>query len=371
MASCDWLVPLHHPERARLAQQAVRAALGRPTVSHIPADNPVSLDRTTLPLLQAMEYTAAHKADGVRYFLVLASHEDQPVGALVDRAGSTYQVLLHARKALYVRGSVFDGELCPGAGPSGEALFLVFNALVVSGVAMRDLDYNQRLHAVRTHFPARVLPSTVATASHLVGGYVRALDPGLHLLAKETVPFAQLASLPAVPYPTDGLLFTPTHEGVRSGRNPHLLKWKRTNPLDVRLRVEPDGPLTMTLDDDGAAALLLDVLQARYATVAWGPRMRLLEAIVRGAHRCSRAFSGRTETFEAIVELACERRGDDTLELNYLRLRPDKGTPNNVHTVTRTLLSIEDNITDAELLALSQRRASLRASRRAAAASYG
>lgn len=368
-APAHLLYPTKRADLAEHCRQAVRLAMGAPHVPHIPVSNPVSMDRRNMAYLGQEEYMVALKADGVRYLLVLTHFDGMHVAAMVDRAGAVYTVHAQGAATLFLRGCVFDGELCECRTDKTAFDFLVFDALVVRGTPFRDQAYRTRIAEVRALFARR--PLTMDDRRHLGASAIVPASPALNFMVKGTESASRLRGFRAradVRYRTDGFIFTPAGRGVRRGRDERLLKWKEDNPIDVRLVVQ--GSCTsgarLFLDRHGVDVPIEEALDGQFNHIVLDVATSAnFASILQGAAVYARIFraSGVVD-FDKVVEMGCdilpalgapagsEDADRPDLRLTFRRLRPDKRCPNEVDTVQRTLHTIRDNITFPDLCAL-------------------
>lgn len=309
--------------------------------THIPVDNPVSLEKANISLLAEAEYIVSYKADGVRYLLVLCMYKGRPLAAFVDRAGHVFSLYVMAHVTHFQKGCVFDGELCEIE--PNIYNYVVFNALIDQGIYLGDFAYTNRLRHVRQNFQGE--QATQSTSIRIPSTFITAAaDHALTFFRKEYDVFQNLRTFTSTinpRYKQDGLVFTPSKEGVVPGRNEHLLKWKSENPIDVHVIYENNSELRLYIDNNGTDILLADALSI---PVEFDLKDIQFQSLLRGAQIYNSLFCAESTTFDHIIEVSCAFSGK-TLNLQYLRLRPDKDGANNVTTVQRTLQTICDNVT--------------------------
>ena len=329
--------PIVDEEKRQHVLSLVRQAFNCAHITtHVPVDNPVSLEKANIHLLKETEYIISYKADGVRYLLVLCMYKAQPLAAFVDRAGHVYSLYVIAHVTHYQKNCVFDGELCEIE--PNIYHYVVFNALIDQGVYLGDFAYVNRLRHVKQNFQAEQLPVLnkrttfiTAMASNTLTFYRKEYD-----ISENIKSFLLL--IPR--YKQDGLVFTPSKEGVVPGRNEHLLKWKSENPIDVHVVLESDQ-LCLYIDNNGADIPVEDALGVQ---VDFDEHCDRLQSLLRGSFLYNRLFGTAASTFDHIVEVSCVFVRENILQLQFLRLRPDKDGANNVTTVKRTLQTICDNV---------------------------
>jgi hypothetical protein len=300
----------------------------------------VSLERAHFPLLQERRYLVSDKSDGVRYVLFLVRVQGRDLALMVDRKLCLYQVPVAASRAFF-EGSFFDGELVTSAG--GAHVFLIFDAVAIKGSnAVAKEPLTRRLEAIRSIFDlegARVASPEEATAlakrgKVVCGGSARGLSfrpkPCFQLRQLDTL----LRQLPTLPYSTDGLVFSPVDEPVKTGTHETMLKLKWKHTVDVE--VGPDGDeLLVGVGGAPNTAIL------RSPLASLGVSFEQDEAL----RRVLPAAAGQ------ILELALTvEAGQPTLR--YLSQRRDKAHPNSGSTILRTLRNVREDIKPEELVAL-------------------
>ena len=263
-----------------------------------PGPNPWSLERRHFKQLQTGGYWVAPKTDGVRAAMVCLEHGGVNCVAFMDRArklwvlpGAEFQVC-----TAWLQGSVIDGEIHEGG-------FLMFDALVVAGVSVRDLPFSGRLAALAQGLALHQRDQNAIPPLRL---FLKRFDMGSDF--KEEQATAQ---------GVDGLILMPEHDGYIVGRHKTLFKLKMHHTVDFQ--VGADGSSLCVLDRGGLAAVA--------GLVAGHP---ILPA-------------------GTIVE--CEMAGAETA-WRVTQVRTDKDHPNDRLTFANTLKNIKEKISYSETLAL-------------------
>jgi hypothetical protein len=252
------------PEEEREAQAAVleaylgprgaAEALSRHATPPFPGPNPISMDLDAhLPRVQREDYVVSAKVDGTRFQLVcLAREGEAPAVVLLDRTMRCFSpTYFSAAPALFGGGNgngnggaggrgvqaVLDAELAETAAAPGGLQLFVFDAVLLGG---------------STAISARPYPERWAAAREAVAG--AELGFGEHTLipvrAKPIYPKARAAELMRHPerflgpgVATDGVVFTPAADPVRTFRHWHMFKVKERHTIDMRLVLVPKQPL--------------------------------------------------------------------------------------------------------------------------------
>lgn len=316
-----------------------------------PCPQPVSLERSHLPILSENQYVVSDKSNGSRYVLFLCRVDDREHAVMIDRKLSLYQIPVAAGKS-YFKGSIFDGELVTASTPSGGSVhvFLVFDVVALKG--SRDVSAANLLHRleiIRNVFdvganevssPEEAL--VLAKAGKIVcGGSAH----GLSFRAKQCFQIDRIDTLlrvmPTLPYKTDGLIFTPVHAPVKTGTHETMFKLKQQHTIDVQVSL-PDGPVYVGAGGNPSTAgqridLQSTGLNVRFADGFWRllPQASTGNCIVEVQLR--NAASGNVSDGEAI-------------ELDFVELRRDKVHPNSLRTVMSTILNLRENILPEELI---------------------
>jgi hypothetical protein len=159
------------------------------------------------------------KTDGVRHLL---ASTDEGV-FLVNRAFACEKVNIRVAK-----DTLLDGELVrtkagkeglrPDGKPAVSLLFMVYDAVRVKGEDLTQKPLDARLEAAR-----KVAKSIIKTANAPLEIRVKTMWPlGL-----------PVPDLNAFEYETDGLVFTPVNEPIRTGTHETMFKWKPRERITI------------------------------------------------------------------------------------------------------------------------------------------
>jgi hypothetical protein len=175
--------------------------------TRFPGPQPVSIERRHFPLLKRQPYLVCEKTDGVRHLL---ASTDEGV-FLVNRAFACEKVNVRIAK-----DTLLDGELVKTK--VGKVLFMVYDAVRVKGESLVDLPLNSRLDAAR-----KVTKAIIKTA-----------NAPLELRVKTMWQMGdQIPDLNSFEYETDGLVFTPVNEPIRTGTHETMFKWKPRERITI------------------------------------------------------------------------------------------------------------------------------------------
>lgn len=184
-------------------------AWGSEDPRRFPGPQPVSIERRHFPLLKRQPYLVCEKTDGVRH--LLASTDE---GAfLVNRA-----FLIEKINVRVAKDTLLDGELV--VTKEGKKLFMVYDAVRVKGESVAHLPLNARLDAAR-----KVIKSIIKTANASLELRVKAMF--------DLTNFRSFPPLDSFEYETDGLVFTPVNEPIRTGTHETMFKWKPRERITI------------------------------------------------------------------------------------------------------------------------------------------
>ena len=248
---------------------------------NFPGPQPVSIERRHFPALKRQPYVVCEKTDGVRYLLTC---DETKTCALVNRAFEVTHVALNLP-----RGTILDGELveCHDA----KKLFVVHDAVLVRGENVTQMPLTERL----------------AKAKSVVRTIVRTAKSPFGLVVKTMTPLEDFNKVPTeYPYETDGLVFTPVNEPVRTGTHETMFKWKPRDRITIDflvrgtdLYIQERGQLIKEVSIHGPHGYPDDtIIECDYREIGWTP----------------------------------------------VKVRTDKTYPNNRRTYLRTLVNLRENI---------------------------
>ena len=288
-----------------------------------PGPLPVSLERADVPKVRTEDYVACEKTDGTRFALVCVMQSGLKIAALVGRGGDVSLLpLRHVPKAMF-QGTVLDGELAfekPGVThPDGRFVFVIFDAVAVSGVAVGHMTLYERLRAVKVALSHhRADPKDPATLE--IKSYVSMRAPMLvrsHLDAQ------------SARFDVDGIVFTPCADPVRFGRHRGLFKLKSKHTVDFLVGRTGRGPAFL-----GGPALMVYDHQSRVNTV--------VGVLAKSATNGSMNEYPPEGT---VVECTHSAGGDERYgEWNLVAVRADKTTANDLETYRRTMFNMRENM---------------------------
>jgi len=175
--------------------------------NRFPGPQPVSIERRHFPLLKRQPYLVCEKTDGVRHLL---ASTDEGV-FLVNRAFACEKINVRVPK-----DTLLDGELVKTK--TGKTLFMVYDAVRVKGEDLTQKPLTERLEAAR-----KVVKAIIKTANALLEIRVKVM----WTLGSPT------PDLDSFEYETDGLVFTPVNEPIRTGTHETMFKWKPRERITI------------------------------------------------------------------------------------------------------------------------------------------
>jgi len=295
---------LQADDNAKLSASQFSAACGRPINLKYPFGNPVSIERTHLPIFASASYMVADKSDGVRVCIILSSMGNFKFAVAMERTGKMYGLAMKT-DAVFFQGTIMDAELVRTH--DGNWRVLLFDACAIAGnTNVEYLSLPERLELLESCMPNMSL-----------------LSPNWTMEVKKMFPLkgprdALPKYLEALAYNTDGFILTPEQEPAsQSGTAPHIFKIKTCHTMDFLWS----------------------------GNMLWYGDQKELFPITN----IPLPFDGtqlKHVRNGAVVEMSpqVDKAGVITM-IHFAQERPDKDTPNSYFTVHRTLQSVIDAIT--------------------------
>lgn len=299
--------PMHRltgESATEIVKQMSELAMDDHKVPRLPGPNPVSIERKDFEKLKTKGYVIAEKTDGVRFIMMFTRLFGFKVCTIIDRSMAAYLVPLKAIPRVLFQGTIFDGELT--VDKQGRKCFILFDAVVVSGVTVSQLDLSSRLIAMR-----RSLKDFKMHPQDPVELRLKSWSELRDVNAAK----AKIAEASKI-YHTDGVVCIPKNDPVVYGRNFDFFKLK------------PQGTHTVDfilMDNNGTIGI-------------YDPRIKRDVAIGKIAGNYQAGCIVECEIVNNVWNVVC--------------VRVDKKQSNDILTYEKTMLNIRENIKIEELFDL-------------------
>ncbi|KAK5309240.1 Dcp1p-Dcp2p decapping enzyme complex alpha subunit [Exophiala xenobiotica] len=368
-------------ELERIFQGEVAGLLKRPNPRHFPGAQPVSFARQHIEELKAQDYFVCEKTDGIRYLMYLTSDdvspepgappERTPVVYLIDRKNKYYYVprlrFPHQENPPkkydnFHVDTILDGELVEDRYPDGRSTikFLVFDLLVIDGKDLRERTLDKRLGYLKQFILQpyknwlKDFPEQRHSQAFVLEDKKTEFSYSLPTMFHEIIP--QVKQL----HGNDGLIFTCKGTKYESGTDRHILKWKppEENTVDFLLHITWAGEPEDEDYDEMPADLGLYIYHGRdqdysrvgslYVTPDEWEKLKaqdepLQDSIVECFLEDTGAVNGHSSNGNQV-------NGHGEKRWRYHRTRDDKNEANHVTTFDSVKISIQDHVTQQDLL---------------------
>ncbi|KAL7092623.1 hypothetical protein ACP275_12G174900 [Erythranthe tilingii] len=303
---------------------------------HFPGSHPVSLDRDNLQLLRQRYYYATWKADGTRYMMLITIDGCY----LVDRHFNFRRLQMRfpcrhekGTEKLFHHFTLLDGEMIIDTAPDTgkkERRYLIYDMMAINHMSIIERPFYERWKMLERDViePRNLERLMINQNPNYPSSYYKyELEPfrvrrkSFWLLSTVTKLLKEF--IPKLSHEADGLIFqgwddpyvTRTHEG--------LLKWKypEMNSVDFLFEVVDNRQLLYLFER--------------------GKKKLMHNRVVFPDGSDTSTYSGK------IIECSWDKEQDAWV---CMRIRPDKGNPNEFNTYRKVMKSIKDNITEDVLL---------------------
>ncbi|KAL8906804.1 MAG: hypothetical protein Q9207_001792 [Kuettlingeria erythrocarpa] len=349
-------------ELLRAFRQEVADLLGRKSIG-FPGAQPVSFAARHKFELQKQDYYVCEKSDGIRCLLYHTQDEENgEVIYLIDRKNDYYWVpKLHfplpGFEQQFHLNTLVDGELVNDKLPNGgtQLKYLVFDCLFLDGGNMMNRTLDKRLAYFRENIfnPYQALyrkyPEEIQYLPFIIDFKKFELGYGIEMMFREV--------LPKLPHGNDGLIFTCRNTPYQFGTDPHILKWKppEENSIDFLLRLE-----FPVLEPDEAD--IKEGFTCSFPDYSAKPEFRLW--VYKGEHeylKWATMFVEESEwehmkslaepLHDRVVECFLDKRD----RWRFHRFRDDKTEANHISTVESVMESIQDRVTEDDLIGAAKK----------------
>lgn len=350
-----------------------------------PGAQPVSFARKHLRELATRDYFLVEKTDGLRCLLYLhqIGTEQGPAEAqfLIDRKNNYWYIqsgYLHLpppsaptkdgrgvqppgyNNASWHLNTLLDGELVRQKYPDGreQLTYLIFDILGLDNESLLTRDYGQRIAKIDKNIVqpwkafARDWPEDAKEQPFQMALKKPQMPYGVQMMFADVIP--------NLPHGNDGLIFTLKEGGYVMGTDEGILKWKppHENTVDFMLRL---GPFPTVRDAEG-----------EWEDFDAMPKIELMVYVGRGGEQYKvhaeltlmeeewEAMKGMQQMFDGRI-MECWRdattgRWRPKVEKDGTpRFRDDKEHANHVSVVESVIESIEDAVSEEDLVAHSAR----------------
>lgn len=330
---------------------------------------PWEMSANTLSLYHILtldySYYVCEKSDGIRYLLYLTTDEfNKETHYLIDRKndywfihGRNLHFPLERDNLAWHTNTLIDGELVMDdmGGDRLEPRFLVFDCLVLDGradILTKPLDKRLGYFKKEIMGPYDRLfaqyPQERKFQAFRVEMKSMQVSYGIEMMFREI--------LPTLKHGNDGLIFTCKDSPYHHGTDQHILKWKpvHENTIDFRMRlrfqtVEPDaidraeGITEPYVDYDGVPdADLLEFMGGE-----GGREPYRVYAPLYIAEDEWEILKGLGDPLDnRVVECGLDEQG----RWRLYRFRDDKKEANHTSTVRSVIESIQDSVSEQELI---------------------
>ena len=323
-----------------------------------PGAQPVSFAAQHILELQKQDYYVCEKSDGIRCLMYLTSDVGpREVTYLIDRKNDYYWVdnlhfPLPDDEREFHEGTLVDGELVNDVEPNGsiQMRYLVFDCLMLDGNSLmhRTLDKRLAYFKEKVYKPYRALYDKYPDEIQYLTFHVKFKEMEFSYAIEKM--FSSI--LPSLPHGNDGLIFTCRNSPYKFGTDEHILKWKREdeNSVDFMLtlawpKIDPDSEdeaegITSPYEDyDATPRFDLAVMYGAndyrpYATMYLEP------------HEWEKLKSLGEPLDNRIAECYQDRQN----RWRFLRFRDDKKEANHISTVNSVMESIQDKVSESDLI---------------------
>eukprot|EP00055_Hartaetosiga_balthica_P015237 m.88712 g.88712 ORF g.88712 m.88712 type:complete len:777 (-) comp8815_c0_seq2:1478-3808(-) len=321
------------PPRLGPLRKLCREMCGASEPRAFPGAQPISLLREHLGLINANEYVVSHKADGIRYLMMIRGADVYMVG----RDNSFFHIsgfsFPSKQTGQLISNALVDGELVRDKTGKHEFRyrFYIFDFIHYETQSFRNIPYMDRLKKADELIIAPRLQHQVDTSKELFG-----------LRRKVFVPFEQFGTPnwktqihKQIYHEKDGYMIIKNVHEYLPGSCDFQLKWKypRMNSIDFFFELVEDNDTTTTvaLCVQGPGGLPVRFFEADKSEMS---------TRTPANRKFLREHNGR------IVEC---RWDSDSSKWAVMLVRSDKTHPNAFQTASRVWKTIKENIVEKEL----------------------
>lgn len=377
------------PPELNILRGEIADLLERGGNTSFPGAQPVSFARKHLRELRQRDYYVCEKSDGIRCLMYFTTgpvrdsegqfiydmngnQEMTEMHYLIDRKNDYYWVQgLHFPRAQEVPGkeiewgshhvnTLIDGELLWDVYPDGRRTlkFLVFDCLYLENQNLMGRTLDKRL--------AYFMDKLYAPYAALRKKYPEDCEGFAFSLEKKSFQFGYGTQmmfkdiLPKLPHGNDGLIFTCVGTPYKFGTDEHIMKWKPADENTIDFKMGLEFPLMDAGDDDDDVQIDGGEDFSEYDYDAM-PKFTLHVNHGDRDYRPFEAMFATLEEWQVMKEWSIEKQDgldgqivechkDDQNRWRFNRFREDKPDANHISTVEKVLESIEDSVSEEELI---------------------
>ncbi|KAL8963428.1 MAG: hypothetical protein Q9193_000315 [Seirophora villosa] len=345
----------------RALRQEVAELLGRRSTG-FPGAQPVSFAARHKFELQKQDYYICEKSDGIRCLMYHTQDQGNEVIYLIDRKNDYYWVQnlhfpLPSFDEQFHLNTLVDGELVNDRLPNGgtQLKYLVFDCLYLDGNGLMHRTLDKRLAYFREHIfnPYKQLyekyPEEIQYLPFIIDLKKFELAYGIEMMFREV--------LPKLPHGNDGLIFTCRNTPYQFGTDPHILKWKPPEENSIDFLLHLDFPVLEPDEED-----MRDGFAHPFPDYSAKPQFSLL--VHKGDNDYLHwdtmfAEDAEWETMKALVQPLNDRIVECFLDVRnrwrFHRFRDDKSEANHITTVESVMESIQDRVTEEDLIGAAKK----------------
>jgi len=217
------------------------------TKNGFPGGQPVSMDRQNLGFLKEKPYKVSWKADGTRYMMLIDGRDET---YFIDRDNCVYKVsgltFLHRKdQHKHITDTLVDGEMVIDT-VNGKKVprFLIYDIIRYEGNEVGKCPFSTRLFCIEKEIVG-------ARNTYITQGLIDKNKEPFSVRKKEFWDVSDAYKLISdefkaqLAHEPDGLIFQPSKDPYKAGRDDCVLKWKpaEMNSVDFKLKIVKESGL--------------------------------------------------------------------------------------------------------------------------------